>query len=133
MDAEEARDFVRANPRAVIGTYRRDGTMQLTPVLVGVDDDGLLEVSTSELTAKARNVRRDPRASVCMLTDRFFGRSVQIDGTASILSLPAAMEPLVEYYRRVAGKEHPDWDDYRRAMAEERRCLIKIRIERATG
>jgi PPOX class probable F420-dependent enzyme len=132
MDVAAARDFIRANPRAVLGTYRRDGRAQLTPVVVGVDDDGLLEVSTSESTAKARNVRRDPRVTVCALTERFFGSSVQVQGEATILSLPDAMEPLVTYYRRLSG-EHPDWEDYWRAMVRDRRCLLKIRIEDAAG
>jgi PPOX class probable F420-dependent enzyme len=133
VDVEAARDFVRKHSRAVIGTHRRDGGMQLTPVLVGVDDEGLLEISTTEGTAKAGNVRRDPRVSLCVLLDGFFGGSVQIDGSASILSLPEAMEPLVAYYRRVAGREHPDWDDYRRAMQRDERCLLKVRIGRAVG
>ena len=133
MDVDQVRDFVRGNSRAVVGTYRRDGRVQLTPVLVGVDDGGQLEISTREATAKAGNLRRDPRVSLCVFTNRFFGRWVQVDGSATILSLPEAMEPLVAYYRRVAGKEHPDWDDYRRAMERDRRCLIKISIERVVG
>jgi PPOX class probable F420-dependent enzyme len=131
MDVEQARDFARSNNRAVMATYRRDGTAQLTPVVVAVADDGRLAVSTAEDTAKARNVRRDPRVAVCLLTERFYGASVQVTGTASILSLPEAMEPLVEYYRRAAGKEHPDWDEYRKAMVRDRRCLLLIQIERA--
>jgi len=133
VELEQARDFVRRNSRAVVGTYRRDGRAQLTPVLTGVDDDGLLEISSREGTAKVRNLRRDPRVSLCVFTDRFFARWVQVDGSATILSLPEAMEPLVAYYRRVAGREHPDWDDYRRAMDRDRRCLIKVTIERAVG
>ena len=132
MDADEARAFVRRNPRAVFATYRRDGRAQLTPVLVGVDEEGLLEISTSERTGKVRNVRRDPRVSLCSITDGFFGPSVQVEGTATILTLPEAMERLIDYYRRLSG-EHPDWDDYRRAMVEERRCLVKITIDRAVG
>jgi PPOX class probable F420-dependent enzyme len=131
MDVEQARDFARSNGRAVMATYRRDGSAQLTPVVVAVADDGRLAVSTSEDTAKARNVRRDPRVAVCLLTERFYGVSAQVTGTASILSLPEAMEPLVEYYRRAAGKEHPDWDEYREAMIRDRRCLLLIQIERA--
>ena len=55
---------------------------------------------------------------------------MQVDGTASILCLPDAMEPLVEYYRSLSG-EHPDWDDYRAAMERDRRCLIRIAVDRA--
>ena len=130
MDADGARDFVRENHRAVLGTYRRDGRVQLSPVLVGVDEGGRLVISTREPAAKVANLRRDPRASLCAMTDRFFGTAVQIEGMASILSLPEAMEPLVAYYRGISG-EHPDWDEYRQAMVRDRRCLITVEIERA--
>jgi PPOX class probable F420-dependent enzyme len=99
-------------------------------VSVGVDATGRAIVSTRETAYKTRNLRRDPRASLCVFDDGFFGPWVQIDGTADIVSLPDAMEPLVDYYRRVAG-EHPHWDDYRRAMERERRVLLRITMERA--
>ena len=132
MDADGAKDFVRQHRRIVLGTIRRDGRAQLSPVIAAVGDDGRIEVSTREATAKARNLRRDPRATLCALTDAFFGRWVQIEGTAEILSLPDAMEPLVAYYRRLSG-EHENWDDYRRAMDEQQRCLLRITIDRAVG
>ena len=69
------------------------------------------------------------RACACS-NDGFYGDWVQLDGTAEILSLPDAMEPLVEYYRSLSG-EHPDWDDYRAAMERDQRLLIRIRVERA--
>ncbi len=69
--------------------------------------------------------------SICVLPDDGWrGRWIQVDGDAEVLSLPDAMEPLVEYYRSTAG-EHPDWDDYRAAMERERRVLIRVTIERA--
>jgi PPOX class probable F420-dependent enzyme len=130
MDLEAARRFLRHHHRGVLATARSDGTPQMSPVLVGVDDDGMLVISTRERAMKTRNLRRDPRASVCVLSDEYYGGWIQVDGRASIVSLPEAMEGLVDYYRRVAG-EHPNWDEYRRDMEKERRVLIRIEPERA--
>ena len=125
MDIPEAVEFLRWNHRAVLATTRSDGSPQLSPVLVGVDDAGRLVVSTRQPAVKVRNLRRNPRASVCAFTDRFYGPWVQVDGTAEIVALPEAMDGLVTYYRDIAG-EHPDWDEYRRAMVAERRVLLRI-------
>ncbi|HVM67575.1 MAG TPA: PPOX class F420-dependent oxidoreductase [Acidimicrobiales bacterium] len=130
MDLTAARDFLRAHHRSVLATTRRDGRPQMSPVVHAVDDEGRLLVSSREPAFKVRNIRRDPRVSVLAISDGFFGEWVQADGTAEIVSLPDAMELLVEYYRRVSG-EHPDWDDYRRAMSADRRCMIRVAIERA--
>jgi PPOX class probable F420-dependent enzyme len=132
MDVVEAREFVRQNSRAVLATLRRDGRAQVTPVMVGVEPGGRLDISSSEVTAKVRNLRRDPRASLSVLTERFYGPHVQIYGRAEIVSLPEAMELLVAYYRQLAG-EHPNWEEYREAMVKEQRCLIRITIEQAVG
>jgi PPOX class probable F420-dependent enzyme len=125
MDIPQALDFLRTNHRAVLATTRADGSPQLSPVTVGVDADGLVVVSTRETAAKTRNLQRDPRAWVCGFSDGFFGPWVQVAGTTEIVSLPAALDGLVAYYRSIAG-EHPDWDDYRRAMTAERRVLLRI-------
>ena len=129
MDADTAREFIRNNHHAVLATHRADGGIQMSPVAADVDPDGLVVVSTRETAMKTKNLRRDPRAAVCVITDGFYGQWVQVDGRAAILSLPEAMDGLVEYYRRVAG-EHPDWDDYRAAMERERRVLVRIDVER---
>jgi PPOX class probable F420-dependent enzyme len=129
MNANDVRAFLRENHHAVLATFRRDGMPQLSPVTVGVDGEGYAIISTREPAYKVRNLRRDPRAALCVFTDAFYGPWFQVEGTAHIVSLPDAMEPLVDYYRRVAG-EHPDWDEYRAAMERERRCLIRIAIER---
>lgn len=128
--ADDARSFVREHTRAVLATRRRDGRPQLSPVLVTVDDEGRLLISSRETAVKVKNLRRDPRASLVGITERFFGEWVQLDGTAEIVSLPEAMELLVDYYRRVGG-EHDDWDDYRRAMESERRVVVRITVESA--
>ncbi len=130
MDLEHAREFVRLNHHAVLGTVRRDGRPQLSPVACGVDDEGRIVISSRETAVKTTNLRRDPHASVCVLSDGFYGDWIQIDGTAEVVGLPEAMDALIDYYRSVAG-EHPDWDDYRNAMTRERRDIVRITPERA--
>lgn len=129
MDIEAARQFIREHHRGVLTTFRRDGRPQLSAVTVALDDAGRVAVSSRETAFKVRNLVRDPRASVFVMSDDFW-KWVQVDGDAEIVTLPAAMELLVEHYRSLAG-EHPDWDDYRTAMERERRVVIRIEIERA--
>ncbi len=130
MQPAQAREFLRANHRAVLATARADGRPQLSPVTAAVDDAGRVLISTRETAVKTRNLRRDPHASLCVFTDGFFGPWVQVEGDVEVISLPGAMDGLVAYYRLVAG-EHPDWDEYRAAMVEQRRCLLRIEITRA--
>ncbi|HSL58749.1 MAG TPA: PPOX class F420-dependent oxidoreductase [Acidimicrobiales bacterium] len=136
VDRDELLEFVRPRHHGVLVTARRDGRPQLSPVTMGVDAAGRVVVSTYPERAKAHNLRRDPAASVCVLSDDFGGAWVQVDGTAEVLDVPAAVEPLVEYYRSIAG-EHPDWHEYREAMVRQGKSLIRITIERwgpiATG
>jgi len=130
MDREEALEFVRHHHRAVMATTRADGQPQLSPVAAGVDATGSVVVSTRETAAKTKNLRRRPRASLAVLSDGFFGEWVQVEGPVEIISLPEAMEGLVDYYRELSG-EHPDWDEYRAAMESERRVLLRLTVERA--
>lgn len=130
MDHDEARAFVRSNHRAIMHTFRDDGSPQLSPVIVATDEHGRVVVSTRETSIKVANLRRDPRASFCVISDAFFGPWVRIDGDAEVVHLPEAMEPLVEYYRSIRG-EHDDWDAYREAMREERRVLVRVTIREA--
>jgi PPOX class probable F420-dependent enzyme len=130
MDVPAALDFVREHHRGVLHTFRADGSPQLSPVTATVDEDGHVVVSSRETAYKVKNLRRDPRVTYCGFTDSFFGPWVQIDGSAHIVSLPEAMERLVDYYRSVAG-DHPDWDDYRAAMERDRRVVIRISPVRA--
>jgi PPOX class probable F420-dependent enzyme len=132
VELDRARDFIREHHHAVMQTYRRDGAPQLSPIACGVDADGLIAVSTRETALKTKNLRRDPRVSLCVLSDGFFGDWIQVDGRAEVISLPAAMEHLVEYYRTVSG-EHPDWDDYRAAMVNDRRQVLRLRPTHAYG
>ena len=81
----------------------------------GVDDEGRVVISTYPTRAKVANLRRDPRTSVMVQSDEWDGPWVQLDGTAEVIDLPDAVEPLVDYFRSISG-EHPDWDEYREAM-----------------
>lgn len=130
MDLDEARRFLRDHRRAVLSVRRRDGGPQMSLVMVALDEQGRAVISSRETAYKVKALRRDPRVSLCVFGEDFFGGWIQVDGTADILSLPEAMEPLVDYYRTTAG-EHPDWDEYRRAMRDQKRLLIRITVERA--
>ena len=132
MDPRQAVRFVARNRRAVMHTYRADGGPQLSPVLAGVDGEGRVIVSTRETTAKVANLRRRPEAALCVFTDAFFGDWVHVSGPVEIVSMPEALEPLIDYYRRVAG-EHPDWREYAEAMARERRVLLRMTVVEAAG
>jgi len=136
VDRDELLDFLRPRHKALLLTHRGDGSAQLSPVTCGVDGHGRVVVSTYPQRAKAVNARRDPSVSLCVLSDDFDGPWVQVDGTAEVLDLPEALEPLVEYFRVISG-EHPDWDEYRQAMRDQGKSLIRLTIERwgpiATG
>jgi PPOX class probable F420-dependent enzyme len=119
-----------SHPRAILATSRSDGHPQLSPVAVAVDDDGRVLISTRETAIKAKNLARDPRASLCVLSDAFFGEWIQAEGNAELIHLPAAMPLLEDYYRRISG-EHPDWADYRAAMRRDKRLIVRITIDRA--
>lgn len=130
MEIDDARTFLRDHSRAVMLTYRADGRPQMSPVVTTVDDEGRAMVSTRETAMKTINLQRDPRTSLCVFTADFFGPWVRIDGEATIVRLPEAMELLVDYYGRLRG-EHEDWDDYRQAMRDEQRVMLLVDIHAA--
>nr|WP_145735512.1 PPOX class F420-dependent oxidoreductase [Saccharopolyspora dendranthemae] len=136
VDREALLEFLRPRHKAVLVTTKADGGPQMSPLTCGVDTGGRLVISTYPDRAKARNLRRNPRTSVCVVSDEWNGPWVQVDGTAEVLDMPDALDGLVEYFRCISG-EHPDWDEYREAMVRQDKSLIRITIERwgpiATG
>ena len=130
MDLDRARSFVESHHRAVLATRRRTGDPQLSPVTAALDEEGRVLISSRQTAVKTKNVRRDPRASLLVLSDEFFGEWVQLDGSVEVVALPQAMGLLVAYYRRISG-EHPDWDEYMEAMERDRRVILRLTIERA--
>src|SRR3712207_2660914 len=136
VDRAALEEFLRPRHKAVLVPRRSGGGVQLSLVTCGVDAEGRVVVSTYPQRAKVANARRDPAVSLCVLSDDWDGPSVQVDGTAEVLDLPQALEPLVEYFRSISG-EHPDWEEYRAAMQRQGKSLLRITIERwgpvATG
>ena len=129
-------EFARRRHDAILITTRSDGSPQASPVTCSIDGGGRVCIATYPERAKTVNARRAGTASVVVLSDDFGGPWLQIDGDAEVLDLPGALEPLVEYYRSIAG-EHPDWAEYRAAMRRQGKSLIRLTPRRwgpiATG
>jgi PPOX class probable F420-dependent enzyme len=136
VDRDALLEFVRPRHHMLLLTRRADGGPQASPVTGGVDDSGRIVVSSYPERAKTVNARRDPRVSVVVLSDDFGGAWVQVDGEAEVLDVPEALDAFVEYFRNISG-EHPNWDEYRAAMVEQGKSLIRITPRRwspiATG
>lgn len=130
MDLDQAREFGRRHHHAVLTTRRPGGGIQQSPVLSAIDEHGRFTVSSREAAYKTVNLRTDPWAQLLVLDDAFFGSWIWVEGTVEVVSLPDAMEPLVDYYRSVSG-EHDNWDDYRASMQSERRVLLRLSPGRA--
>ncbi len=125
VDLDAVLDFACTRHHLVLVTHRKDGSPQVSPVTGGVDQEGRLVISTYPDRAKAANARRNPQVSVLVLSDEFDAEWVQIDGTCEVIDMPEAVEPLVDYFRCISG-EHPDWDEYRAAMREQGKSLLRI-------
>lgn len=130
MEIADALELFRHNHRAVLVTRRRDGRLQMSPVVQAVGNDGRVLISTRSPAMKVRNIIRDPSVSICALNDAFFGKWAQIDGTAAIIEMPEAMALLRFTYVQVAG-EHPDWEEFERDMVAQKRVVVAIKPESA--
>jgi PPOX class probable F420-dependent enzyme len=136
MELELAMERAAGQRLGVLTTLKRDGRPQLSNISYDVGDDGVVRISVTDGRAKTANARRDPRVSL------YVGRSdgwayLVLEGRAELGPVAAApddeaVEELVGLYRRLSG-EHPDWDDYRRAMVADRRLVLRLHPERAYG
>jgi PPOX class probable F420-dependent enzyme len=129
MEVERAREFLKNHHWGILATRRKDGHLQMSPVTVGLDSEGRAVISSRETAYKVNNLRRDPRAALCAITTAFHGEGwVQINGTAEILSLPHALDTLIDLQRQVYG-EHKNWPEFHERMVREKRVVIRIGIE----
>ena len=125
VEREELLDFVRPRHQMILLTQRADGSPQASPVTGGLDDSGRIVIATYPDRAKTRNVRARPTASVLVLSPEWNDAWVQVDGDAEVLDVPEALDAFVEYFRNISG-EHSDWDEYRQAMLDQGKSLIRI-------
>jgi PPOX class probable F420-dependent enzyme len=136
MDLAEAMQHVAATRNGVLVTHRRDGRAQLSNIVHVVGDDGLIRISITDTRAKTKNLRRDPRCELYVAGDNFW-RFLVLDAECELSAVAArpdddAVEELVGIYRALRG-EHPNWDEYRQAMVNDRRLVARLTPSRAYG
>jgi PPOX class probable F420-dependent enzyme len=136
MEIDRALEAARATHQSVLTTLRKDGRPQLSNVLHGVGEDGMIRISTTADRAKYANLRRTPWAALHVNGESFWSYAVlEADVELSEVATEtddATVDELVDLYRSLSG-EHDDWDDYRRAMVSDRRVVVRLRPTRAYG
>ena len=128
MNQQEAMEYIASNTHGVLATIKRDGRPQLSNISYTLDDDNVIKVSVTEDRAKTKNARRDPRVSMTVIGDNWY-QYVVVEGTAGFIDEDPLPE-LRRVFERVAGKPHPDWDEFDQAMIAERRIVMTISIDR---
>jgi PPOX class probable F420-dependent enzyme len=135
-DDSKLRDLLSSTNKGVLVTLKRDGRPQLSNINYAFDGT-TIRISITEDRAKTKNLRRDPRASVYVTAENFWSYAVA-EGTAE-LTPPAqapddaTVEALIDLYRSAAGKEHPDWDEYRAAMVKDGRVVLTLAVDKLYG
>ncbi|MFC4909960.1 PPOX class F420-dependent oxidoreductase [Actinomadura gamaensis] len=136
-DEKGLRELLAQRKLGVLVTIKKDGRPQLSNINYHYDAErDLIRISVTDGRAKTRNLRRDPRASLHVSSSDGWSWTVA-EGTAELSDVAAgehdaAVEELVDLYRAVQG-EHPDWDDYRRAMVRDHRLVVRIPVDRVYG
>lgn len=135
MEISDALAFATANRRGVLTTQKRDGRPQLSNV-THLAGDGIVRISITADRAKYFNLVRDPRASLHVSQDDFWAYAV-LEGDVQLSAVAAApddaaVDELVELYRGLAG-EHSNWDEYRQAMVNDHRVVVRLQPTHAYG
>jgi PPOX class probable F420-dependent enzyme len=135
MEISEALEFAGARQNGVLATQKRDGRPQLSNITYAIID-GVIKISITAGRAKYVNLVRNHQASLHVTREDFWAYVV-IDGDAELSEVATrpddpGVDELVDYYRTLAG-EHPDWDDYRRAMVDDKRVLLRLTPTYAYG
>ncbi len=129
MDDAAARAYLARNHRGVLATLRGDGRPQLSPIMYTLDPhDNLIKISVTQTRAKVANIRRDPRVALQVMGDNFYEYLV-VEGTARLIEQDVLPE-LRRVYEQIAGKPHPNWQEYDEAMVNDQRLILAIQPER---
>ncbi len=128
-DLDAVKQFLSDTTRAILITHRKDGGIQSSPMAVIADDQGNVLLATRGATAKVRNLERNPKTALCLITERFLGPWISVEGTAEVERLPEALPVLADFYRR-RGNEDTSTDEWKNRMESEGRVLIRVRTER---
>jgi PPOX class probable F420-dependent enzyme len=136
MNLDDALDYARQHPKAVLATVKADGRPQLSNIMFAVGPDGLIRISVTASRAKTANMRRDPRVSLHVTAPDFWSYAV-IEADAELTPVTAdpgdaTADELVALYRSMQG-EHPDWDEYRSAMVADQRLVARLTPTRCYG
>jgi PPOX class probable F420-dependent enzyme len=127
MEIGRAQEFLKSNHWGVLATRRKNDSLQMSPVTVGLDGEGRAIVSSRETAYKVTNLRRDPRAAVCAFTNSFTVNMGTVSGTAEIIHATRA-EDAGSPDRQAYG-EHKSWPEFHERMVREKRVIIRIIIE----
>ena len=129
MNTKQALDFVARNKRAILATIKLDGRPQLSSVAYTLDEDGLIRISVTRDRAKTRNLQRDPRATLQILSDNWYEYLV-VEATCAVEDGPSTLADLRRVYERITGKAHPNWAEFDEAMVHDGRVLLALTVER---
>lgn len=128
MTHDEALAFLNEQRHGVLSTLLKDGRPHPTPVVFD-HREGVAEFSMTWTRVKARNLRRDPRATLCVLPEDGFYPYLCAEGETALIEDPDGLRNL-DLYRRITGKDPDDLDEYLQAMKEEQRLVARLRVTR---
>jgi PPOX class probable F420-dependent enzyme len=138
MQSDALGSALRDGRLGVLVTLKKDGRPQLSNVSYIYDPStNVIRISVTDDRAKTRNLRRDPRASF-YVANADGNTYVVAEGTVELTPVAAdphdaVVDELVEHFRSVRGSDHPDWDEFRTAMVEQKRLLVKLPVDRVYG
>lgn len=137
MEISRALAALRHRNQSVLTTIKRDGKPQLSNVVHTVGDDDVIRISITGTRAKYHNLRRTPWAALHVDGTDFWSYAV-VECDAELTPIAAdphdaTVEELVAVYAAIAGRDHPDWADYRHAMVVEQRVVLRLRPTYAYG